>query len=178
MIEKILHFNPSYDNQYRAVTRNLEKLIRKINVKTRYYFDEISKKGIFFVSEGESVDLGGNLPYILSLPAHMEGGTAYESKYCVDVFQFHRILYIYSDLGQPISVGEGVYPFIQSATLKTGDELSSVRNIVYQNPIFIPLQSHHIITISFSIRNSLGEKIKFLGSSPTTVCKLLFKYFP
>lgn len=164
---------------YKVLADQLSKTLTKASVSSRYFFDEMTRKGIFIVGDDEWIGLSGELSYMMSLPNLMRPGQTYESEYCVDIFQNHRTIYVYSDLGKEVIMGEGNHPFLQSFSIGgSGDENRGIINYVeFHKPIFLPLQKHHITSINFSIRNSVGEKLKFSSSSPTTVCKLLFKRF-
>lgn len=157
------------------LTGDLQKTFRKLGgtVSSKYYFDFYSHKAIFVVAENEWVNVMGNLSTAMSLTPLMYPGGVYESEYCMDVVQHNRTLYLYSNLGQEVEMGEGVYPFLQAFAVKNTDNI-----IEFKPPIFVPLQTHHITNVAFSLRNELGEKVRFSSKTPLTICKITFKRFP
>lgn len=161
-----------YSDPYLVLSSQLEKTMKKGKAKSRYYFDEITRKGIFFIANNERIILGGQLPYIMSMPKLLRSDKIIQSEYCVDIFQNNRTVYVYSDLGKVVKMGESVYPFLQAFSAQTEE-----RQMVFHKQIFLPIEKHHITSISISLRNEVGKKLKFGSSSPLTVCKLLFRRF-
>jgi len=164
-----------FTSPYKIFTTDLEQTLKKVGVSSRYFFDDRTKKGIFTVAHNEWINLVGNLSHIFSLPPLMWPSENHESKYCVDIFQAFRTIYVYSDLAKEVSMGESVYPLLQAFPLNNSTDFGISTSIIFRNPIFLPLQKFHITSISFSLRNELGEKLTFASSCPTTICKLLFK---
>jgi hypothetical protein len=68
-------------------------------------------------------------------------------------------------------MGEKNYPLLQVFSHTTK---SQNNQIIFNKPMFLPLQKHHIISVKIALRNEIGEKIKFHSRLNNTICELVF----
>lgn len=145
---------------------------RMKGVKTEIRYDFCAHKATFVVPKNETVILNGRLPDIYSLPKKMVGPATFKSKYCVDPYIDYRTLLVYSDISQPISLGEGDHPLVQIIPLIFGSS-DSCLHYVFENPIYLGLNRRHIKDFSLSIFNEIGHPVQLHTGSPIII-KLIF----
>lgn len=139
-------------------------------------FNEDTQKIIIAVHEDEEISLLGRLPDIYSLPSKMKGGKVYTSAYCVDVLIDNRTLYIYSDTTKEIILGEKHLPVLQTFAYHSSGKNNDLTHTIFNPPLFLELNKHHLVRLELAIYNEIGEKVRFPSSTPSIV-KLVFKKF-
>jgi hypothetical protein len=95
----------------------------------------------------------------------------------IDIFGQVHILYIYSDIVSPISVGAKKVPLLQMITLNNPNNiykhLGSLNTVTFENPMWVPVSRRIFDTISIDLRDDAGNLIQF--ESGKVVATLQFR---
>jgi hypothetical protein len=94
----------------------------------------------------------------------------------IDIFGQVHILYIYSDIVSPISVGGKKVPLLQMITLDNPNNvkhLGSLNRVTFENPMWVPVSRRIFDSISIDLRDDVGDLIQF--ESGKVVATLQFR---
>jgi hypothetical protein len=95
----------------------------------------------------------------------------------IDIFGQVHILYIYSDIVSPISVGGKKIPLLQMITLNNpnnvDENLGSLNRVTFENPMWVPVSQRIFDSISIDLRDDVGNLIQF--ESGKVVATLQFR---
>lgn len=143
---------------------------------TMVAFNEDTQKLTIAVHEDEEISLLGRLPDIYSLPRKLKGGEVYTSVYCVDTLIDNRTMYIYSDATKEILLGEKYLPILQTFAHNSTGKSNDLNHTIFNPPLFLELNKHHLVRLALAIYNEIGEKARFPPDTPSII-KLVFKKF-
>jgi hypothetical protein len=83
----------------------------------------------------------------------------------IDIFGQVHILYIYSDIVSPITVGGKKVPLLQMITLNNPNNIDKnigyLNRVTFENPMWVPVSRRIFDTISLDLRDDVGNLIQF-----------------
>jgi len=162
-----------------------QKLVEIINDRLReikefpaiqFQFDELTQKTSLRLEKNKGVQFSKRLASIFSFDEQLKNTseailTKY-SKYCTNVRLHFWNIYIYSNLTEPIILGEKLYPLLQTLPIENFGE--NYFSKTFNPPLLMPLSLYYIPEIEIKVCDELGTPLKF-RSGCSVICKLLFK---
>ena len=82
-------------------------------------------------------------------------------------------LYIYSNISKYVPIGDTQAPLLAVIPFESG-ECRILREVKFQNPVYVPVRSEHISQIDMLICDGAGERVPFMHDA-TTVARLHFR---
>jgi hypothetical protein len=122
------------------------------------------------------IDFDGYLTKMLGFSENLSCDN-HQAENIIDIFGQVHILYIYSDIVSPISVGGNKVPLLQMITLNNPNNvdknLGSLNRITFENPMWVPVSRRIFDSISIDLRDDVGNLIQF--ESGKVVATLQFR---
>lgn len=146
-------------------------------IHSKITFDKNSQKINVKVAENERIIFSTKLRSLFSCKSlifnvEQPEGVTFSSDYCVDIRLHFWNIYIYSNLTNPIILGDMLSPLLQTVPLDILSE-EKLSTVTFNPKIFQEISNHFIPEIKISICNELGEPLQFITDC-TTICKLVF----
>lgn len=175
------------NNEIKLMTEyiSLEALLRDINFKSHAIYrnkwpklvyktlnNREPNKGIIWQIPGELdskktyLSFDANVMGVLGFrPANheinLESFYSNLTPYAADVFAGFRQLYIYCDLVDLSSVGDGIVPLLRTVEVPTGKKFGNQVDLEPKTKIYIPLNKSIVDTIEIDIRDDTGQPLSF-----------------
>ena len=128
-------------------------------------------------SSGETqrrVCLSPTLAWVLGFDTETEFSvlTSKEGKYPPDLRRGIYSFYVYCDLCAEVCVGDSLVPLLRTVSYN-GTSYGEHITVLYNNPIYVPLNKHYISTIEVKICDDNGQEVPFVEGK--TVLTLHFR---